>query len=213
MAFNRLRKFVRIVLSILKKFRDELKLFKRSIREVIQHLIDRGIQIISLKYNCLQVRRRMCHVRSHTEWESYARLLDHLEGTVDWKYVKSSNLFDYERIETRRQMMKQLRGNQNIKTLAFCIRQDLAKNICNISDPSLYNKCHLGTKRSIEKYIDEVIKCLKSIYQANPNLMSIENKLEFFAETRHSYGNTALMLSGGANFGKFHFGLLKALYE
>jgi len=43
--------------------------------------------------------------------------------------------------------------------------------------------------------------------------MSMENKLEFFAETRHAYGRTALMLSGGANFGKFHFGLLKALYE
>lgn len=43
--------------------------------------------------------------------------------------------------------------------------------------------------------------------------MSIEQKLEFFAETRHSYGRTALLLSGGATFGKFHFGLLKALYE
>ena len=71
----------------------------------------------------------------------------------------------------------------------------------------------MGTKRGIEKYIDEVIKCIKVIYQADPNLMSIENKLEFFAETRHAYGKTALMLSGGAAFGKFHFGLLKALWE
>ena len=43
--------------------------------------------------------------------------------------------------------------------------------------------------------------------------MSIKTKLEFFAETRHAYGRTALMLSGGANFGKFHVGLLKALHE
>jgi len=48
---------------------------------------------------------------------------------------------------------------------------------------------------------------------ADPNHMSIESKLEFFAETRHSYGKTALMLSGGATFGKFHFGLIKALHE
>ena len=53
----------------------------------------------------------MRHVRSYTEWESYARLLDHLEGTVDWKYIKASKLYDYERIETRRQLMKQLRSN------------------------------------------------------------------------------------------------------
>ena len=43
--------------------------------------------------------------------------------------------------------------------------------------------------------------------------MSIERKLTFFAETRHSYGKTALFLSGGASFGKWHFGLLRALYE
>ena len=48
---------------------------------------------------------------------------------------------------------------------------------------------------------------------ADPNTMSIEQKLEFFAETRHSYGRTAMLLSGGATFGKFHFGLIKALHE
>ena len=71
----------------------------------------------------------------------------------------------------------------------------------------------MGTKRIIEKYIEEVKKCVKTIYEANPKLMNIETKLEFFAETRHAYGRTCLMLSGGANFGRFHFGLLKALYE
>jgi len=41
----------------------------------------------------------------------------------------------------------------------------------------------------------------------------MSHKLEFFAETRHSYGRTALLLSGGATFGRFHIGLIKALYE
>jgi len=39
------------------------------------------------------------------------------------------------------------------------------------------------------------------------------NKLQFFDETLISYGHTALLLSGGASFGKFHCGLVKALYE
>ena len=87
------------------------------------------------------------------------------------------------------------------------------KNIGNISDPLLYNRCHLGTKRTIEKYQEEVVKCIKAIYYSDSNLMGIETKLEFFSETRHSYGRTALLLSGGATFGKFHFGLLSALHE
>ena len=77
----------------------------------------------------------MCNVESYKEWESYARLLDRLEGTESWKYTLKSTCYDYTRIESRRQMMKQLRNNSNVKTLAFCIRQDLMKNIANISDP------------------------------------------------------------------------------
>lgn len=155
----------------------------------------------------------MCQVKSYKEWESYARLLDHLEGTVDWKYVAHSNHYDYGRLEARRLVMKQLRNNNNVKTLSHCIRQDLVKNSCNICEPALYNQCHLGTKRTIEKYIDEVIKSIKMVYYADPNIMTVQSKLEFFAETRHSYGRTALLLSGGATFGKFHFGLVQALYE
>ena len=155
----------------------------------------------------------MKEVKSNTEWENCARLLDHLEGSHDWKFQPESGVYDYQRIENRCMMMKQLRKSNNIKTLSHCLRQDLMKNIGNICDPELYNRCHLGTKRLIEKYQEEVTKCIKAIYYANSNLMGMEKKLEFFSETRHSYGRTALLLSGGATFGKYHFGVLSALYE
>ena len=109
--------------------------------------------------------------------------------------------------------MKKLREAENIEGLANCLRQDLVKNVANISTSELYNRCYYGTKRSIEKYHNEVIKCIKTIYYADDNKITQKNKLRFFAETRHSYGHTALMLSGGASFGKFHLGLIKALYE
>ena len=122
MAFNRVRRFFRQIMRFLRKLKEEARLFTRSIGEVIRYLIDRGIMFIQLKYHCLQVRKRMCEVRSYTEWESYARLLDHLEGTVDWKYILKSDHYEYVRLEARRNMMKQLRSNSNTKTLAYCIR-------------------------------------------------------------------------------------------
>lgn len=36
-----------------------------------------------------------------------------------------------------------------------------------------------------------------------------EARLAFFNETRHSYGRTALMLSGGAALGFYHVGVVK----
>lgn len=77
----------------------------------------------------------------------------------------------------------------------------------------MYNQCHFGTKRLIEKYHNEVIKCIRQIYSAKTAKLTLQQKLTFFSETRHSFGHTALMLSGGATFGKFHFGLMKALHE
>jgi predicted acylesterase/phospholipase RssA len=65
----------------------------------------------------------------------------------------------------------------------------------------------------IEKYHNEVIKCIKLIYYSKTSKLSLQQKMTFFAETRHSFGHTALMLSGGATFGKFHFGVIKALLE
>lgn len=38
-------------------------------------------------------------------------------------------------------------------------------------------------------------------------------KLAFFNETRHSYGRTALLLSGGAYLGYYHMGVVKALFR
>jgi len=93
------------------------------------------------------------------------------------------------------------------------LRQDLVKNFCSISDPNLYIKSHLGTKSLIQKYHKEVVKCIKLIFSCDNSKLSLQQKLTFFQETRHSFGHTALMLSGGASFGKFHFGVLTALIE
>jgi len=38
-------------------------------------------------------------------------------------------------------------------------------------------------------------------------------KTKWFEETRKSFGRSALMLSGGAGMGKYHHGVIKALYE
>jgi TAG lipase/steryl ester hydrolase/phospholipase A2/LPA acyltransferase len=40
-----------------------------------------------------------------------------------------------------------------------------------------------------------------------------DTRLAFFNEMRHSYGRTALLLSGGATLGLYHFGVVKALME
>ena len=92
--------------------------------------------------------------------------------------------------------MKKLRDNKDILGLIHALRKDLRKDLAGITSPQLYNYCHHGTKVLIEKYHNMVIKCIRKIFYYKGKKVSFPQYLEFFAETRHSYGRTALFLSG-----------------
>lgn len=109
--------------------------------------------------------------------------------------------------------MRRLREAKDVEQLIHCLRQDLMKNLGGICEPELYNVASLGTKHLIQDYHNEVIRCIQFIYYYDSNKLTLTKKFQFFSETKHSYGTTALFLSGGAGFGKFHFGVAKALYE
>jgi hypothetical protein len=53
----------------------------------------------------------------------------------------------------------------------------------------------------IEAYINEVVKQMNIICDTESVEISTKDKLEFFTNTRQSFGRTALLLSGGATFG------------
>jgi hypothetical protein len=65
----------------------------------------------------------------------------------------------------------------------------------------LYAHTHIGTKKLIEDYIEEVVKDLNMICDMSLPDFSTKEKYEFFINTRQAFGRTALLLSGGATFG------------
>lgn len=65
----------------------------------------------------------------------------------------------------------------------------------------------------IEDFLKEFKQCLEFIFSAPNDKIPANKKLEFFAETRHAFGRTALMFSGGAGMGLYHFGVFKGLFE
>ena len=77
----------------------------------------------------------------------------------------------------------------------------------------LYRQTFVGTKNLIENFLKEVCQCLKLISEVDENIMSDNSKFEFFALTRHNFGRTALMFSGGAIMGLYHLGVIKCLFE
>src|SRR3989338_8040485 len=61
-------------------------------------------------------------------------------------------------------------------------------------------------------YIRDVEENTNSIKSPGGSFSSVD-KFNFFRDTSHSFGRTALLLSGGASLGMYHFGVVKALWE
>jgi hypothetical protein len=69
----------------------------------------------------------------------------------------------------------------------------------------MYAHTHIGTKKLIEVYINEVVQQLHIICDTKFEGMPAKEKLEFVTNTRQSFGRTALLLSGGGTFGTFGY--------
>ena len=87
------------------------------------------------------------------------------------------------------------------------IRTRFLDNITNIG-----RKLHeplWGVPRAVREYIDETRAQLRMIAQEHD--IPLQEKLAFLQETRHCFGRTALLLSGGGTLGTFHVGVARAL--
>lgn len=105
----------------------------------------------------------------------------------------------------------------------FALRGELLRKHFGFGNPSLYQVCHSGTKKLLENYISTVCQMMSwvafahrggngGVNHGNAHHLSVADKLTFFNETKHSFGRSALVLSGGAAFGMYHFGVVRALH-
>jgi hypothetical protein len=81
----------------------------------------------------------------------------------------------------------------------------------------LFTKALAGTKVLVETYHNVVCAaldfCCDAPVLAGEDAIPTEARLAFFNETRHAYGRTAILLSGGAALGFYHVGVVKTLLD
>jgi TAG lipase/lysophosphatidylethanolamine acyltransferase len=181
-------------------------LFLLNLRKRFLNWIERKEKILILK-------KMILVVNTFEEFKKIALELDRLEGKEEWKFKKDSDLYDYREVDKLIYTLKVKKKDNDINGVSHYLRSNLLKNLYSTNNPELFNHTHYGTKFHIEKFEKEITSCLKFVYQFDESKFPLNKKLEFFSESRHAYGRTALLLSGGASFGMYHIGVVKALYE
>ncbi|KAL6893842.1 hypothetical protein ACP4OV_007940 [Aristida adscensionis] len=157
-------------------------------------------------------RRRLCekvmrHAATYEDWARAAKVLDRMSVQVN-----EANFYDEELIRNRLDELRRRRQEGSLRDVVFCMRGDLVRNLGNMCNPELH-KGRLEVPKLIKEYIDEVSTQLKMVCESDTDELLLEEKLAFVQETRHAFGRTALLLSGGASLGSFHVGVVKTLVE
>ena len=84
----------------------ELQEVSQACKQVFKEFVNKFIRFILKKYKGAKLQDLMQNVDNHRDWEKYARQLDYLYGTNEYKLKNESRLYDYERIESRYRIMK-----------------------------------------------------------------------------------------------------------
>lgn len=167
---------------------------------------ERGRRIYELEY-------KMERSRNYQEWLKLANELDMLRGLDKWRREENdSPLMDARLMRRRIRDTERMLHSCDLFDLMFRLRGGLARDQYGTSHEGLYSLATSGTKFIVDEYHSVCSKALNYICDTENDEVPDDVKLAFFNETRHSYGRTALLLSGGAFLGYYHMGVSRALY-
>ncbi|OIT35099.1 PREDICTED: triacylglycerol lipase SDP1-like [Nicotiana attenuata] len=152
-------------------------------------------------------RNMMRSALTYEEWAHAAKMLE-----KEAPKLNEAEFYDEELVINKLQELQHRRQEGSLRDIMFFMRADLVRNLGNMCNPELL-KGRLHVPKLIKEYIDEVSTQLKMVCDSDSDELLLEEKLAFMHETRHAFGRTALLLSGGASLGAFHVGVVKTLVE
>ncbi|KAK9290272.1 hypothetical protein L1049_008439 [Liquidambar formosana] len=211
----------RVLLNFIYRFRDYLSpmiswLHPRNPQGILAMVTI--IAFLLKRYTNVKLRAEMAYRRkfwrnmmraalTYEEWAHAAKMLD-----KETPKMNESDLYDEELVRNKLQELRHRRQEGSLRDIIFFMRADLVRNLGNMCNPELH-KGRLQMPKLIKEYIDEVTTQLRMVCDSDSEELLLEEKLAFMHETRHAFGRTALLLSGGASLGAFHVGVVKTLVQ
>ncbi len=158
--------------------------------------------------------KRLALSTDYSQWVEIATALDEATGNGSWRTNYSDGLVNMRVLEECISKMKQLRASGDATALLRILQPCLARTHCGINNDRLFRDLRpalAGSKCIAEEFIREMVSAIHFVAGENCAI-GTQLKLQWMLEARHSHGKTALLLSGGASFGLYHLGVVKALH-
>lgn len=164
-----------------------------------------------------QLEKAQMTAETQDEWMDLAERIDNIQGNDVWRSDPECALYERDRISARIDEFVHLMRRRDIFDLMFTLRGGIGRNTFGLLHEGLFTKALAGSKVLVETYHNVVCAALDFVCDVpvppNEDPIPTEARLAFFNETRHAYGRTGLLLSGGAALGFYHVGVVKSLME
>eukprot|EP00803_Ostreobium_quekettii_P009303 evm.model.scf_1138.2 EVM.evm.TU.scf_1138.2 scf_1138:9405-15236(-) len=159
------------------------------------------------------VMDRMAASESYEEWSKNALELRALgeAGGAKRAIRRQASLYASGLFHTKFEHLKKVYASGDIKEIITVLRADMVRKLGNMHDSEIYR--YPEVPEPIRDYLDEVKRHLKFIVEGDIPNFGLRDRVSFLQEARHTFGRTALLLSGGGALGAFHLGVVKALLE
>ncbi|GAA6064627.1 hypothetical protein JCM10212_006072, partial [Sporobolomyces blumeae] len=146
-------------------------------------------------------------------WKTRALELDDHLGLTAWKRSAPNAYYDAPLVRRVVRALRDLRERQDAEGVCAVLHAVLKSNFAGTESFRLYSECYYGTKDLVQEFVDEVTRSLVYVRSLPPSILPLSDKLDFFRSSAKNLGSSALCLSGGASFGYYHFGVIRALLD
>ncbi|GAA5983516.1 hypothetical protein JCM5350_000258 [Sporobolomyces pararoseus] len=160
-----------------------------------------------------KLRNELRNAKTFEEWKSRALALDSHLGLTNWKQSPPNAYYDAPLVRKVLKTLKELRDKQDVEGICAVLHLVLKSNFAGTESFRLYSETYYGTKNLVQDFIDQVTESLIFVRSLPPSILSTSEKLDFFKSCSKNLGSSALCLSGGASFGYYHFGVIRALLD
>ena len=155
----------------------------------------------------------MARAPSYAKWLELAADHDRASGAEARRAGDGDGWLHADAIGRSIATLRALRRSGPSPELAERAAEALFRHQGEFTHPELYQVARCGTYHLVGEFLDEVEACVRLLVDAEIDGVSDEVKLEQIKRVGRVYGRPALLLSGGALLGLYHFGVIKALFD
>lgn len=159
------------------------------------------------------LQEQMANATRYDDWYAAAAELDDVDGLLDWRAEDDTPMLHSALIREHMEALKTHRLEGDTRALTRVLQESLYRHLGELSNPDLYAVARTGTKRLVTDFLKEVERGMQYVCDNPLPGVTDTQKLDLFRDAERVFGNTALMLSGGAAFGIYHFGVTRALWS